>query len=317
LIKAVTPWLALWLLVLAAGSAWAAPASAPLVSQPQRIQRLSDQINASPADPALYLRRALIYADLGEFKRALVDIDKAAQFGPPEETYLVRGMVLYRLGQFSQALPWLNRYLDRHPKHAGALHYRARLLREQHQPEAALRDYQRYLAEVAQPSPGDVLVTAQLMVLLADQGHKQYPRAKAVAFLDERIQKFSTHQSADQAGTQSGNAAELVRYALEIEEQSCHSQAVLQRLHSLPASSRQAVAWHLQVAEQHLLLQQAPAAQTALTTAQQVLQQHRPSPARAEQAARYAVLQGVLASKTLPQDRSLPALQAFYRCWRR
>ncbi len=74
------------------------PASAG-IGLNERLVLLSERIASSPSDPDLYLRRALIYSDTGEFKLAFADLDTASGFGPVENTYFVRGILFYRLGQ--------------------------------------------------------------------------------------------------------------------------------------------------------------------------------------------------------------------------
>lgn len=251
------------------------------IGLPERLVLLGERIAATPADPNLYLRRALIYSDSGEFKLALADVDTAAQFGPVENTYYVRAILLYRLGQFAQALPLLNQFIKANPTHTEALMYRARVLRDAGQREKALADYRRYFGLQANAEPGDYLTAARLMVELADQNRRGYSRSGALALLDARIAAL-------------GNAPQLQRYAIEIEQQSCHSTEVLARLQQLHATARQAPQWHLQVAEQHLLLGQLSAAREQLQAAHTLLAARRPSADKAQLAHRHDFVRDLL-----------------------
>lgn len=289
-------------LVLLGMSLFAA-ASLAGIDLSERIPLLSQRIAAAPTDQSLYLRRALVYSDIGEFKLALADVDTAAQFGPAENTYFVRAVLLYRLGQLEQALPLLDRFLKSNPDHTEALMYRARVLRDAGRAEAALADYRRYFALLPDTQPGDYLTAARLMVQLADQGRSQngrrYRRSDAVAFLDARIRQL-------------GDAPQLQRYAIEIEQQACHSSAVIERLQQLHANARRAPQWHLQLAEQQLLTGQAEAARQSLAAAQTLLDERRPSADKAQLQQRHAFLEAVLALP-VAQRNDRVRLQTLYR----
>lgn len=252
------------------------------IGLPERLVLLSERIVAEPADQNLYLRRALVYSDTGEFRLALADVDTAAQFGPVENTYFVRAILLYRLGQFAQALPLLNQFVKANPLHAEAVMYRARVQRDAGLSEAALADYRRYFALQPQAEPGDYVTAAKLMVELAANGRKGYSRREALAFLDARIQQL-------------GHAPQLQRYAIEIEQQGCRSAQVLARLEQLHPNARRAPQWHLQMAEQHLLLGAPDAAAVQLAAAKTLLDARRPSADRAQLSHRHDFLQDLRA----------------------
>lgn len=269
----------LWLACL--GLLFSAAAGAG-IGLPERIPLLTARIAAEPTDQNLYLRRALVYSDLGEFKLALADVDTAAQFGAVENTYFVRAILLYRLGQLDQALPLLDRFLKAQPKHTEALMYRARALRDAGQAEAALADYRRYFSLQPDTQPGDYLTAARLMVQLADQAHSRYSVRDAVTFLDARIQQL-------------GDAPQLQRYVIELQQEACQSADVLARLEQLHANARRAPQWHLQRAEQQWLMGEATAARESLATARMLLDTRRPSADKTQLTRRYDFLQAVLA----------------------
>lgn len=238
----------------------------------ERLAMLSERIANSPDNPDIYLRRALIYSDTGEFKLALTDVDTAAQFGPIENTYFVKGIIFYRLGQFEQAVPLLDEFLLANPNHAEAFRYRGRILRDAGKRQAALADYQRFIELRPNAEPGDYVTVAQLMVDSPD-----YDDRDVVVFLDKRI-------------AQLGYAPQLQGYAIQIEQQQCRNQAVVERLLAAHKSQQQAPQWHLQMAEQHWLLKQPALARQYLQSASEILNKRRPSAIRAELIHRQAFL---------------------------
>lgn len=244
---------------------------------PQRLSLLSERIESAPSDPALYLRRALILADLGEFQRAFADVERAARLGPVTDVGWVRSILLHRLGQLDQALPPLNDFLRAHPEHTAALRFRARLLSEAGEQAAALADYRRYLDLHPRPEPGDVLAVAQLMTVLADRGEAGLSIDDVLAFLDAQIAAL-------------GRAPTLQRHALAIEQDRCRAAPTLARLQALPEVARDAPHWHLAVAEQQLLLDRPEAAQAALDAAQARLSARRPTADTRAQRQRHAFL---------------------------
>ncbi|MES2685070.1 MAG: tetratricopeptide repeat protein [Pseudomonadota bacterium] len=270
------------------------------IGLPERLVLLGERIAAAPADQGLYLRRALVYSDTGEFKLALADVDTAAQFGEVANTYFVRAIILYRLGQFAQALPLLNQFIKANPGHAEATMYRARVQRDAGQHEAALADYRRYFSLQARAEPGDYLTAARLMVELAGQGRKGYSRHAALAFLDARIQQL-------------GNAPQLQRYAIEIEQQGCRSSEAVARLEQLHANARRAPQWHLHMAEQQLLLARTEAASASLADAKRLLDARRPSADRAQLLHRHDFLAALLTLPTTAKGRSQRTAQLYQR----
>lgn len=274
------------------------PASAG-IGLNERLVLLSERIASSPSDPDLYLRRALIYSDTGEFKLAFADLDTASGFGPVENTYFVRGILFYRLGQFDQALPLFDAFIDANPRNPDALIYRARVLRDAGQTKAALADYLAYFALNPQAGPGDYVTAAHLMTVMAERGDAGRSHQDVLEFLDARIREL-------------GAAPQLQRYAIELEQQACRSEQVIERLNQLYPNARRAPQWHLQAAEQYLLLDQKDRTDKALETARALLSQRRPTAIKAELSHRAAFLHAVLEQRVMSTDTFDAVLRRFY-----
>lgn len=268
----------------------------------QRATMLSERIWQQPSDPALYLRRALIYADIGEFRQAFADVDTAAELGPVADTQFVRGVLMYRLGQFDPALALLDRFLAAQPQHSNALLYRARVLRDAGQFRAALRDYLAYFPLNPNATPGDYLMAARLMVMLSKLPDSPYSPEDALALLDQRRKAV-------------GFAPQLQRYAIEIETARCHSQAAVKRLQALHANAKRAPRWQLQIAEQMLLLGDTSAVRAALNRAEEQLALRRPTASKTRLMRRHEFLTELLAnhlSGELTQDRARAVFNQHY-----
>ena len=255
----------------------------------QRLDLLAERLKKAPDNPQLYLRRALIYSDKGEFKLAFADVDTAAELATPKNTHFVRGILMYRLGQFDQALQLLTSYLSVRPQDYEAIRYRARVHRDSgHQPEA-LQDYLRYLSLFPNAGPGDYLSAAKLIVTLADKHHDTWQRSDAIELLDQRRKQL-------------GHAPQLQRFVIALEQEACRSEQVINRLNELHANARRSPRWHLDLAEQQLLQNQWQLANESLQQSQGLLLKRRPTAAKAEQQHRYNFL-----NKLLPTENNASA----------
>lgn len=265
----------------------------------ERLPLLEERIQNDPSNVDLYLRRALVLSDLGEFKRAFSDLDTAAQLGSPKQTYFVRGMLFYRLGQFDTAVSFFSQFLEQYPDNTGALLYRGRVLRDAGKHQSSLDDHLRYIAVNPNAEPGVYLAITQLMTGLIEQGSSQYDYDQLLAILDQRV-------------AQLGAAPQLQGYAIEVVKSICQADQAIQRLNQLPDQSQRAPQWHLQLAEQNLLLNNATQAQQHLNDANANLQQKRPTAFRAEQMHRYRFLKQLLDAPPASSAIFAQAYYAFY-----
>lgn len=256
---------------------------APAVAGPaagSRVAILSAEINKAPGDQSLYLRRALAWADAGQPGEAMADVDRAEQSGDPVEAALVRGILLYRLQQPSEARQAFDAYLRHHPEDQRALEYRAQLLRDSGDSRAALEDYQTLLRLQPEQGAGAYLATASLMATLPEEGIPS-----ALALLDKRI---------DQVGA----IPQLQRNAIALEKQQGNYAGALQRLSTLEPAIKATPEWHVEVAELLLLSADPVQASSHLLVATEQLQALRPTPARAKTQERVLALMDLVESTT-------------------
>ena len=113
------------------GWLWLLLAVAPLTSLAhddleRQIERLDRAIRTSPAEAGLYLQRAALHHAHQDTGAALADLELAEARDPDlVDLWLLRGRVLLESGRAMEALPALDRHLDRHPEDGLALALRA------------------------------------------------------------------------------------------------------------------------------------------------------------------------------------------------
>ncbi|HPG24718.1 MAG: tetratricopeptide repeat protein [Spirochaetaceae bacterium] len=140
-----------------------APAVRAHPSAAHRIELLTREIEASPDDPMLYLRRGQAYSNEGMLDRALADLRRAESLGDPALVAYEVGVALYRRGDLPGARAAFDRFLERFPQHPPALEYRARVARDAGDAASALADFEAYFALQEDPNPGDYLSAARLV----------------------------------------------------------------------------------------------------------------------------------------------------------
>jgi tetratricopeptide (TPR) repeat protein len=120
----------------------------------EQIANIDRQIAARPEDAALYLRRAELHRIHREWEAAARDFAKVLALEPkhPEVAWM-RARSWLEAGKPGDALPELDRYLERYPEHASARLTRARALAASGRFAQAVADYASALQRLPQPAP--------------------------------------------------------------------------------------------------------------------------------------------------------------------
>jgi tetratricopeptide (TPR) repeat protein len=223
----------------------------------QRIQSLTLQVEQSPKNPLLLLRRGLAYMEDNQPELALADIRLAESLGDPVEAAYTHGVLLYRQGDYAAARPYFDRYLQTYPQHWGALGYRARLLRDIGENRQALADYETLISLNNALDPGYYVATARLMASVPERGVDE-----ALALLDKRI-------------AQRGPITSLQRYAIDMEQKRGNYMAAIERMALLDEKLRATPQWQLEVAQLLLLAGRGEEALAYVAVAQEQLQSGR------------------------------------------
>lgn len=185
------------------------------------------------ADPSeLLLRRADLYRLDGNPEAALADLSTAARITPvPEGLEWIRSRVLMDLGRPADAIPDLNRWLERHPSNEAGLALRARAHELTQNPESAVRDYTRAITAAAQPTVDLYLARARVQRQLGPEQTRE-----ALRGLDEGMARL-------------GMLVTLQLEAISLEESSGRIDEALSRLEALNRQSSRHERWLARKAE--------------------------------------------------------------------
>ncbi len=175
------------------------------------IEAVSREITARPDEASLYLRRAFLHLEHGDWHACLLDTDEAERRQTADlGVGVIRGRALAAGGQFVEAKAVLDAFVVAHPAHAAGLMERARVRGALGQKAEAADDFVRAMAHTPQPEPDHVF---ELAGFLCRAGREP----DAVAAIDSAL----TTAPAQPA---------LVERAVQIEAELGHFDAALRRL---------------------------------------------------------------------------------------
>ena len=244
-------------------SSWSPARAAAHGAIDEQIATLASRIKEDPQNAALYLKRGELHSYHLDWDAAIADYDRAAQLDPTlAGVDLARGKTLLHAGSPTRAKSALDRFLAKHPEHAGALATRARVLVILGQRHAAAADYTRAIAaaeRLDRPNPEYYLERARA---LAAEGGGHV--AQALHGLDEGVSRL-------------GPIVALQLFAIEIELAGKRYNAALARLETLAAQSPRKEAW---LAHRGDILEQAGRAPEARLAYEQALAAIESLPAR-------------------------------------
>ncbi|MBR9909776.1 MAG: hypothetical protein GYB33_05425 [Gammaproteobacteria bacterium] len=222
------------------------------------LHYLSGQIAAAPAQH-LYLQRASLLIEVGDFSAARADIDAAKALGDPRQVAYVQGLLLFQSGQAAAAIEQFSDYLQSHPGALPALEARARAWQQVGEAERALGDYRQFLAGSAAPAPGQYLALAAL----AEESNKP---ELALALLDQGMARL-------------GMNINLQRAAIALALSNQQWAAAIRRQQLLGETMKHSPLWQLQLAELYVQAGHCDRAQALVQEMQAGLQRRRVTPA--------------------------------------
>ena len=152
----------------------------------ERIIGVSRQIEEKPLDARLYVRRADLERQHGDWPAALNDYDQAGKLDPAIDLNLQRGRTLLEASHPELALPLLNRVLESTPDNSQALLFRARAFSQLERPVEAATEFRAAFARALEPSPSLAIETADSLVVLGLE-------KDALRFLSASISKIGNH----------------------------------------------------------------------------------------------------------------------------
>jgi tetratricopeptide (TPR) repeat protein len=130
----------------------------------EQIDAVNAQIEQTPSNAELYLRRGELHRLHGDWPAARADYDRAATLAPGLALVdLARGRLFLSAGAFGDAKKVLDRFLTAMPHHVDGLVTRARVLRMSGEPLAAVADFTKAISESTQPDPDFYIERAEAL----------------------------------------------------------------------------------------------------------------------------------------------------------
>lgn len=239
--------------------------------QHEQLQRAERAIEQNPNEQALYIRRASIYSEGGDYEKASADLQHAEKLGSPDNASFEWGLLHYRKGDFVTAGQYLDSYLRQFPASGIALEYRAKAALEAGDKQEAITYFTRNLDLLERPNPGIYIATADLF-------HDLNETTQALALLDNGMGKL-------------GVIPQLQRRAIDLELEMGNTANAISRLETLRLALRENPDWKLDMAELLATEGRNKEAQKLVTEARGEVQLLRPTPARTRLLQRAAQLQ--------------------------
>ena len=191
-----------------------------------QIEEVTKEIQKSPRDPELYMRRADLHRAHSEWDAAQADYDYAFALNPKLPTIdLLRGRMFLEANWPLSCKIALDRFLAKNPDHSEGATIRARALVKLNRRLEAAQDYSKAIARANEGRPELYLERAQA---LATEG-KQYVD-EAIRGLDEGVQKM-------------GPLVTLQLYAMDLETENGRYDAALKRLDEVMAKAPRKETW--------------------------------------------------------------------------
>ena len=231
-------------------------------SAEHKAELIGKLIQERPAEQKLYIQRGSAYSDDGLYELALADFKKAETLGDAYVVALHLGVLHYRTQAFAASRGYFDTFLEHFPRHASALEYRARLLRDSQKYRASLADYETLLATQNRPNPGHYVSVATMLAKLDDEGI-----GPAIEMLDKGIRRL-------------GLIPQLQQYAIELELRRKNIAQAIIRLETLEPMLGASPEWRLEMGETLLLAGRPSDARRHLDEAASQLARLRMTPAR-------------------------------------
>ncbi len=217
----------------------------------EELQRVNEQLEASPNDGGLWYQRGWISFLHGDWQLSLTDLERAERLAPGRYPFdFVRGQALAAGQQFEAAKTVLDDFIKANPNHGPATAMRARVLEKMGLHEASLADFRAALHKKPEPEPDLYQEAAEALAAreLDDQ---------AVQVLQNGIERL-------------GNIPSLVLKALDMEIRTHRFDAALLRVDAMQKAAPRPEPW---MAKRASLLAQAGRT-TESVTAWKALRDH-------------------------------------------
>ena len=200
-----------------------------------KIAELSEQIDQNPDNAELHFERGEVFRNHADWGEALSDYKRVRELDPEREVLDYSfGLLFQQAGMFQRGVEPLALYLERHPKHSGALAARGRVRHGLGQHLEAAVDFTAALKNLpADEEPAPELFVDRARALMAAGGKH---RVDALKGLNEGLERLP-------------RSIPLEMEALGIEEALGNTKAALARLQRLGDTSERPERWQVRQAE--------------------------------------------------------------------
>jgi Tfp pilus assembly protein PilF len=201
-----------------------------------RIKQVSEEIRAQPERAELYIKRAGVYRNHGDWAEALSDLDKAAELAPDRPLNFYAGRVHLAADDLPKAEREFRAQLQAVPGHSDSHLYLGRTLLRRNQPAPAAQHFTLAINTAARPEPSDYLERASAQKAVGPAAFDE-----AVVGLEQGLQQL-------------GNVLSLQRALIELEAARGKIDAALWRLDFVAASQQRPerwLAWKGRIQQQH------------------------------------------------------------------
>ncbi|MEO6740316.1 MAG: hypothetical protein ABIP20_08690 [Chthoniobacteraceae bacterium] len=147
----------------------------------EMIESATREIASRPDHAPLYLRRANLYLEHGDWRVCLLDVDEAERRQTQDlGAGFVRARAQAAGGFFAEAKVTLDKFLAAHPLHVAAIMGRARVLSALGKKAEAAEEFVRAMSHAQEPEPDQIF---ELAALLCAAGRE----ADALAAIDRAL----------------------------------------------------------------------------------------------------------------------------------
>lgn len=182
-------------MAIAGFSTWKADAHD---SSDAAIARLTNDLSRNPGDARLYVERAGLHLEHGDWKSCLADLDLAGRHAHSDLALdRMRGRALALGGQLKEAIRLLDCHLASHPSDASAWMERGRVHEAMGELQTAAEDRLRALDLTPRPEPDAIIGCADLLVKLGrdDEALKRLDQAPLLPVLVDRAVRIELARS--------------------------------------------------------------------------------------------------------------------------
>jgi len=235
-------------------------------SHPPLMHKLSfidQQIGKNPLQQELLIQRGSLNAQLGKYKEAQADFNRAMKLGDPKLVMFDYALLLYRNNKLVQAKSFFKNYLNQFPNHLPSLMYLAKVHIDMGDHSSAMDSYNYMLEVNSYINPGHFLLVANLIMEVSSN------ISDALRIIDKGNAKF-------------GVTPQLQNFAIKLElKREFYNRAIERHLLLAPVVQNNP-RWQLRMAELMILVKRYDEASYYIENTGRILESSKTTPIKHE-----------------------------------